>query len=681
MASDLPLPVPPRTPTPPSDDDRVSQSSPNNYNNGLGLSNAGIPPDQNPNRLSAASLGLSPLTPMTSVEPPRRSSAPSNSEMPTPAINLSPPSPNTQAQSLTQTPSLDSVSGDSAVDDSMDSQSSNPFGFQTVTYVPAKPKPVNPSDFLFDDFILLDENGNEIPTDDLTSQQAVNTIGQRRGHRYKHSSVSHQIFQEPKPRAPLRLPASLPIPTLKESYKSMTRDQTLRIAWCACHFLVAAYVQFTAQGSLALTALSHLIFYDAIGALLSASVDVLSNFEVWKRSSIRQPFGLERSEVLIGFAMSILLLFMGFDLISHAVAHGLDSAEISVHTAAAAAETNVTPDPKEVQGHIPHHSHKGHASRVSSTSITLVSILAFSSTLISAYMLQNHARMARAMRFASLKSLPSVFSNPSHLLTLSCSVLLFLLPLMEQEAYAYMDSVLSVGMALAMCTLGVQLVKALGAMLLMSYSGPPSLPTDPATAFFSKGLTSSNTANNIPFGPKKSDDRPATNGSAGTPHNHGDAHDATNTVTSVIRAIQLDPVVSSIEEAKFWQVHYGLCLANLKLRVNPMRGINGNGNSSANVASMSPVGLSSGPGTAMNTPSGGSVLSTPGMNGSAWNGSVNGTPKPGMNVTAGTAAEDSLMRLRERIGSLIRTRLAGGYGGMGGQKWEVSTELVVVGDY
>ena len=107
----------------------------------------------------------------------------------------------------------------------------------------------------------------------------------------------------------------------------MSSEQTLRVTWCFCHLFVAAFVQWKAQGSLALTALSHLIFYDAIGALLSASVDVLSNFEVWKRSSIKHPFGLERSEVLVGFAMSILLLFMGFDLISHAVGHMLDEVD------------------------------------------------------------------------------------------------------------------------------------------------------------------------------------------------------------------------------------------------------------------------------------------------------------------------------------------------------------------
>lgn len=138
----------------------------------------------------------------------------------------------------------------------------NPFGYQTQIYAAGKP-----------------------------SLKSSSEIGKRRGHRYKHSSVSHQIFQEPIQRAPLRLPASLPVPTTKEGWKSMSKEQTIRLGWCFCHLIVAGYVQWNAHGSLAVTALSHLVFYDAIGAFLCAGVEVLGNFEVWKRSTIRQPFG------------------------------------------------------------------------------------------------------------------------------------------------------------------------------------------------------------------------------------------------------------------------------------------------------------------------------------------------------------------------------------------------------
>ena len=293
---------------------------------------------------------------------------------------------------------------------------------------------------------------------------------------------------------------------------------------------VAAYTLWTACGSLAMTALSHLILFDSLGALLCVSVDVLGNFEVWKRSSIRHPFGLERAEVLAGFAMCVLLLFMGLDLISHNLQHLLENS-----------------------GHEPHHLHEH--DRVSLGSVDITAVLAISSTLISAIGLKNHARIGKAMRFAYIESLPSILSNPSHFLTLSCSTLLLLLPLVSVRIYDWLDKLLSGTIAISMCVLGVRLVKTLGSMLLMSYSG------------------------------------------TGVP--------------DVIKDIEAEPLVFGVDDARFWQVHYGLCMANMKLRVS--------------------------------------------------------------------GSEDNISRLREKITSLIRNRLGGGYG-TGGQKWEVSLQFTIERD-
>ena len=291
--------------------------------------------------------------------------------------------------------------------------------------------------------------------------------------------------------------------------------------------MVAAYTLWSASGSLALTALSHLICFDSLSALICVAVDVLSNFEVWKRSSIRHPFGLERADVLAGFAMSVFLLFMGMDLISHNLQHVLEGL-----------------------GHEPHHSHEHE--RISPGGVDLASLLAIVSTVVSALGLKNHARIGKLMRFAYIETLPSILSNPSHFLTITCSSLLLLLPLLSVQMYTWLDRVLSGFVAVSMCILGSRLVYTLGLMLLMSHTGTG-------------------------------------------------VHD-------VIRDIETDPSVMAIEEAKFWQVHYGLCMANLKLRVR--------------------------------------------------------------------GTDENTARLRERVISLIKTRLGGGYGA-GGQKWEVSTQLTV----
>jgi Co/Zn/Cd efflux system component len=106
--------------------------------------------------------------------------------------------------------------------------------------------------------------------------------------------------------------------------------------------------------------------------------------------------------------------------------------------------------------------------------------------------------------------LPSILSNPSHALTLVVSLLLLLVPLISLSHSTSLDIIIAISTALAMITIGVRLVKVLGSMLLMSY-GPD--------------------------------------------------------VQKVIDEIAKDPNVREIQEARFWQVHHGLCIATLRLVV------------------------------------------------------------------------------------------------------------------
>ncbi|RFU73450.1 cation efflux family [Trichoderma arundinaceum] len=316
-------------------------------------------------------------------------------------------------------------------------------------------------------------------------------VGQRRGHRYKHSSVStqHQIFQEPPPRPPPVLPASLPTPTLKEAWRSLQRDQRMGLYWGLCHVAIAMFIFYRSGGSLAAMALSHLVFFDAGSAAVCVVVDVLGNFEVWRRSSIRHPFGLERAEILAGFAMSIFLLFGGFDLLSHNLKHILES----------------------VGDHEAHHEHAHE--RISTGSLDLVSAAAIASTLVSAYGLRNHARIAKVMRVSYLATLPSILSNPFHFFTLFFSALIALLPLLSISLYAWLDRLICAVISLAMFSLGMRVAVAQGLMLLMSYGG-----------------------------------------------NRGNIG-----VTAVLREIESESGIARVDGAQFWQVHYGLCMANLKV--------------------------------------------------------------------------------------------------------------------
>ncbi|KAJ0108036.1 cation efflux family protein family [Diaporthe amygdali] len=363
-------------------------------------------------------------------------------------------------------------------------------------------------------------------TQSMSTSPVRSNIGQRRGHRYKHSSIStqHQIFQEPPPRPPPVLPASLPVPTLKEAWGSMHKDQRVRLYWSLCHACVAGYVFFSAGGSLAMTALSHLVFFDVGSAAICVCVDVLGNFEVWRRSSIRHPFGLQRVEVLAGFAMSVFLVFGGFDLLSHNFKHVLES--VGSHA------------PHHPHGH--GHGHGGDEGAVSAGAVDVATLAAVLSTLVSAYGLKNHARIRRVMRpsyFASF--LPEILANPFHSLTLFFSFLMLMLPLLPMGSFAWLDKLICVAIAVSMFVLGMRLAVAQGLMLLMSYSGRQH----------KSSISTSSSAVAATFGVS------------------GAKHGGNSDADDVVREIESEPNVSRVDEAQFWQVHYGLCMATLKLCV------------------------------------------------------------------------------------------------------------------
>ena len=319
-------------------------------------------------------------------------------------------------------------------------------------------------------------------------------LGRRKGHKYRHSSIHASymdtLVQPPSMRTPLTMPSALPIPTRKEAWRSLTPHQTARLGWCLCHFLIAAYIQFSSSGSLAMTALSRLLLFDAAGATICVVVDVMSNFEVWQRSSLKHPFGLERADVLAGFAMAVFIGFMGLDILSHGITHSLEN----------------------LGSHVAHSSHTHE--RVGAAAVDLASVLAIGSTLVSALLLRNHARIGRAMRFELIAGWGAVLGNPSHFLTLSASVLLLIMPFLSLSTYKYFDLSFSVLIATLMIAFGIRLGTSLASMLLMSYQ-----PTRDK-----------------------------------------------NAVRELVNSIETDPGVAAVEEARFWQVHYGLGMANVKLR-------------------------------------------------------------------------------------------------------------------
>ncbi|KAK9495111.1 cation efflux family-domain-containing protein [Lipomyces doorenjongii] len=322
----------------------------------------------------------------------------------------------------------------------------------------------------------------------VASRSPVNKPNQRRGHKYKHSSVSMNFFLEPPPRPPPVLPAHFPVPTYKDAIQSMSRDQKIQLGWCSLHFLIGLQLWLISYESTVLMAISHIIFYDAFAATMSVLVDVLSNFEVWKNSSIRHPFGLQRAEILAGFASTVGLLFMGIDIGSHLCENFMKHAI-----------TESAP-----------HDHE--SERFYARGTPIVIILAVLATVVTSIVFKNHERIGTAVQFSYIRKFKYGLNNPLYLTTVcSCFVILSLLFWTSESWYSTIDNMLAVVIAFAMCFVGWMTALTLGRMLLMGFNG--------------------------------------------------------NCARMILEEIEGDSDVKSVEESRMWQVHYGLCIINIKLRL------------------------------------------------------------------------------------------------------------------
>lgn len=326
----------------------------------------------------------------------------------------------------------------------------------------------------------------------------------RKGHKYKHSSVSMNLFQET-PIAviqPLSIPNLYPIPNFKESLLSITSKQKLKLTWSIFHLslsLVVFVVGFKFKLS-AMSTLAHLIFYDSLGSIVIVFVDIMSNFEVWNNSSIAYPFGLGRLEVLAGFALSSSLIMVSFDLISHFLEEFIILIVV---------DTN---EEHDGENHSSHHIHGEHGSNANWFVYEFMILLTVAVTFISSNLIlkddritemiseekvlkalpeggilgqprQNQLQPSASLGSSSkdFKSLtqPAIVAkfirmcsrNPTHLLTLMYSIYLIVVPILPTPASFLIDvnEFTNLVIALLLCFLGCKLTKSLGGILLCSY--------------------------------------------------------------------------------------------------------------------------------------------------------------------------------------------------------------------
>lgn len=290
----------------------------------------------------------------------------------------------------------------------------------------------------------------------------------RRGHKYKHSSVLMNLFQEPPP-ATISvtdpLPETMPLPLKSEVLSSINTSQKLKLFWLGVHFslALAVFVVGFRWKILVFLTLAHLIFYDALGLLLVVTVDIMLNFDMWNKLLLTYPFGLGRLEVLVAFALSALLLMVAFDLVSHFV----EGVMI------------------EMLGLDEHHEHLGHHIHDEGTitnwfGYELVLLVTVAVTLFTTFtvrtnrinqMVSDDDDVLNPERDTLSKLLSQYLRlwtrNPTHILTLGYTAYLMVQPLVPLLADVH--ELVSLCVALMLLTIGWRLVKQLGLILLCAY--------------------------------------------------------------------------------------------------------------------------------------------------------------------------------------------------------------------
>ncbi|BFZ54082.1 cation diffusion zinc membrane transporter Zrg17 [Savitreella phatthalungensis] len=136
----------------------------------------------------------------------------------------------------------------------------------------------------------------------------------RRGHHHKHS-LSHQFFLPPVDRAPLSLPASLPLPTLGELVAETSVDQKLQLGWACIHLALSFALWHVNSSSLAAFAVSKCVAVEALSLVSSGVFGVWDNFDVWRGSSVSRAFGLRRTEVVTAFVLAVYIVYGAIELV------------------------------------------------------------------------------------------------------------------------------------------------------------------------------------------------------------------------------------------------------------------------------------------------------------------------------------------------------------------------------
>lgn len=277
----------------------------------------------------------------------------------------------------------------------------------------------------------------------------------RKGHRYKHSSVSMNFFQEPEVKIPLNIAKSLPIPDWNDMVKNMAWPRAHFQLCVTCLQFVTCIVVFSMGHNKSWTnfiTLSHFITYDILGSLIIILVENLSQFEVWTTGTITFPFGLNRIDVVSSFASAVSLCFVGLDLVFHMIE------EFIVLFVESSQEDNE--NHQEINSQIPHSHHSAHGVELAGNDLKIWYSILFVNFALSALSL---FKVFYANKNSKLKT-----KNP--LITITYTLYLAVYPYLFQYLHFVSDYVASTLIAFFILIHGFTIAEWTSTILLLGFS-------------------------------------------------------------------------------------------------------------------------------------------------------------------------------------------------------------------
>ncbi|CAB5374852.1 unnamed protein product [Rhizophagus irregularis] len=245
------------------------------------------------------------------------------------------------------------------------------------------------------------------------------------------------------------------LPTLSNIFSSLFPSQKTLFTWGTFHLFLGILLWLKGQWGcgLALTGFAYLVIFDALGVFTTFISSVIKTYRPLRESTIRNPFGVQRYEILFGFTNALYLLFVALYMLKEGLEHFmLETSE------------------EHVEGHSPDFP-------------IIWVLLALGATLISAICYSNHKGFATLLRSASSvigthqpnywktnDGFLIVLTNLFTLSTLLCGASVILAGILTEQNHhlGWLDKLVSILESMLMFYLAVPIATASGKILLQT---------------------------------------------------------------------------------------------------------------------------------------------------------------------------------------------------------------------